>query len=413
MKPTTDRERIVLLDTLRGVAIFGMFTVNMTADLPWGSTFREQPLNVVDNSVMIFVDLLTNGKFITIFSFLFGIGFFLQLERASELGVPFLAIYLKRLVALFLIAALAIVAGLGAHILIEYAMLGLLLPLIARRSTRFLIGAIVVCFSIGVIFDNSELVAQLNSAEQPRQVELVDDSSSQEGTRVNLRDQAYGEGSFTEIASYSASNLLGFVFSWNRLGGAPLLGLMLLGCYVCRCGALKDSTVRVKMARTALPWLLSVGGFGMVIFVWSSPWPNADTELLSLIGNFAFWPVGAPVLGLGYVAIITLMMEKGVCLRILLPFAHVGRMALTNYLFHGFVIAVFTYQWGFGLYGEMGPFWGLVAVFAIFPLMIITSSWWIRRFQFGPMEWLWRTLTYGHIQPLRNTESDSRKTDLV
>ncbi len=136
----------------------------------------------------------------------------------------------------------------------------------------------------------------------------------------------------------------------------------------------------------------------MAIFVWLRPWPNADSDLLTLIGELAFWPVGAPVLGLGYVAIITLLLEKESCRHALLPFASVGRLALTNYLFHGFVIAAFTYQWGLGLYGEMGPFWGLMAVFAIFPLMIIASSWWIKRFRFGPFEWLWRTLTHGQIQ---------------
>ena len=129
MEPTAARERIVLLDVLRGFAVFGMFTVNMTADLPWGSAFREQPLDIADGTVMFFVDLLTNGKFITIFSFLFGVGFFLQLERARGRGVPFLAVYLRRLVALFLIAALAIVAGLGAYILIDYSIFGILLLL--------------------------------------------------------------------------------------------------------------------------------------------------------------------------------------------------------------------------------------------------------------------------------------------
>ena len=91
MEPTATRERIVLLDVLRGFAVFGMFTVNMTTDLPWSPIFREQPLDIADNTVMILIDLLTNGKFVTIFSFLFGVGFFLQLERARGRGVPFLA----------------------------------------------------------------------------------------------------------------------------------------------------------------------------------------------------------------------------------------------------------------------------------------------------------------------------------
>ena len=402
MEPTAARERIVLLDVLRGFAVFGMFTVNMTADLPWGSAFREQPLDIADGTVMIFVDLLTNGKFITIFSFLFGVGFFLQLERARGRGVPFLATYLRRLVALFFIAALAIVAGLGAGILIDYSAYGLLLLLFSRRSARFLLVAAIVCFVIQVVSSNIEAVSDLISTEQPERIELVDDRSSPEALAENEKDRVYREGSFKEIASYRASSLLEYVLSWKHyMWDVDLLGLMLLGCYVCRRGALQDLAVRMKMARTALPWLLSIGAAGMLIYVWLHHFAGAGSDLLTLIGDLAFWPFGAPVLGLGYAAIIILLLEKETCRRALLPFAAVGRLALTNYLFHGLVIAAFTYQWGLGLYGEMGPFWGLMAVFAIFPLMVFASSWWIARFQFGPIEWLWRTLTYGQIQSFR------------
>ncbi len=402
MEPTAARERIVLLDVLRGFAVFGMFTVNMTADLPWGSAFREQPLDIADGTVMIVVDLLTNGKFITIFSFLFGVGFFLQLERARDRGVPFLATYLRRLVVLFFIAALAIVAGLVANILIDYSIFGLVLLLLSRRSARFLLVAVVVCFVIQVISFNIEAVSELIVTEQPGQTELVDDRSGPGAIAENEKDRIYREGSFKEIVSYRASGLLEYVLSWKqRLWDAELLGLMLLGCYVCRRGALRNPAARMKMARTALPWLLSVGVAGVVISVWLYHFAGVDSDVLTLIGNLAFWPIGAPALGLGYVAIITLVLEKDACRRVLLPFAPVGRLALTNYLFHGFVIAAFTYQWGLGLYDEMGPFWGLMAVFAIFPFMIIASSWWIRRFQFGPLEWLWRTLTYGQIQSFR------------
>ena len=402
MEPTAARERIVLLDVLRGFAVFGMFTVNMTTASPWGFTLREQPLYIADNTVMILIDLFTGGKFVTIFSFLFGVGFFLQLERARGRGVPFLATYVRRLVALFFIGALAYVAGLQTFILLRYSVYGLLLLLFSKRSARFLIVAAIVCFVIEVVALRTEAVIDLISAEQPERIELVDDHSSPEALAENERDRVYREGTFKEIASYRASRLLEYVLSWKAyLGDVSYLGLMLLGCYVCRRGVLQDPAVRLKMARTALPWLLSIGMAGVVIFVGLHPRTNVDSELLKLIGEFAFWPVGAPVLGLGYVAIITLVMEKEACRRVLFPFAAVGRLALTNYLFHAFVIAAFTYQWGLGLYGEMGPFWGLMAVFAIYPLMVIASSWWIRRFQFGPIEWLWRTLTYGQIQSLR------------
>ncbi len=404
MEPTAARERIVFLDILRGLAVFGMFTVNMTTDLPWGWAFGEQPLDNADRTVVILIDLLTNGKFITIFSFLFGVGFFLQLERVRDRGVPFLAAYLRRLAVLFFIGALAIVAGLGAHILIDYSIFGFLLLLFPRRSPRFLLATVVVCFLISAVSGNIEDLSDLigSTEEQSDRAESVDDGSSTEALAENERDRVYREGTFKEIASYNASKLLKYVLSWKqRLWDADLLGLMLLGCYVCRRGALQDPAVRMKMARAALPWLLSIGATGMAIFVWLHHFVAADSDLLTLIGNLAGWPVGARVLGLGYVAIITLLLEKETCRRALLRFASVGRLALTNYLFHGFVIAAFTYQWGLGLYGEMGPFWGLLAVFAIFPFMVIASSWWIARFQFGPFEWLWRTLTYGKLQPMR------------
>jgi len=398
MEPIAARERIALLDVLRGVAIFGMFTVNMTADLPWGSMFREQSLDFADRTVMMLIDLLANGKFVTIFSFLFGLGLFLQLERARGRGVPFLGIYLRRLAALFLIATVAIVCGLGASILIDYALFGLLLLLFYKQSARFLFVAAVVCFAISLVSTNIEAVGILLDAEEPGHIELIDERSRPEAIAEKEAEQIYADGSFLEIASYRASKTVTYLRSWIKPPWEiSMLGLMLFGAYVCRSGAIQNPAVRLKMARSVMPWLLGIGLTGSMVFVWMSPWPNADTDLLTLIGNVAFWPFGAPTLGLGYVAVITLAMEKEACRRVLLPFAAVGRLALTNYLFHGFVIAFITYQWGLGLYGEMGPFWGLMAMLAIFPFMIIASSWWIRRFRYGPVEWLWRTLTYGRI----------------
>jgi uncharacterized protein len=82
---------------------------------------------------------------------------------------------------------------------------------------------------------------------------------------------------------------------------------------------------------------------------------------------------------------------------VLSPLAAVGRLALTNYLFHTAIIATFTFRWGFGLYGEMGPFAGLVVVLVVYPMMVASSRWWLAHFRFGPFEWLWRTMTYGKL----------------
>jgi uncharacterized protein len=84
-----------------------------------------------------------------------------------------------------------------------------------------------------------------------------------------------------------------------------------------------------------------------------------------------------------------------------MPLASVGRLALTNYLLHAFIIASVSYSWGFGLYGKMGPAQGLLIVAVAFPLMVLWSGWWMRRFRFGPCEWVWRSLTYGKLPPMR------------
>lgn len=294
MEPTAASERIILLDVLRGVAIFGMFTVNMTADLPWGSAFREQPLDLADGIVMIFIDLFTNGKFITMFSFLFGVGVFLQLERARNRGIPFLAIYLRRLAALLLIAMVATVLGFGVSILIDYALFGLLLLLFYKQSARFLVVTAMICFVISVVSTNSEAVTSLIHTGQSEQVAFVDDDSNADASAEDERDRIYADGSFREIASFRAARTVAYLRTWLKPPWElSILGLMLLGGYVCRRGAIQNPAVRLKMARRVLPWLLGIGATSMVIFVWLSPWPTADTELLTLIGNLAFWPFGA------------------------------------------------------------------------------------------------------------------------
>ena len=336
--PTVVGERILLLDVLRGFAILGMFTVNATMDLPWGETFREPGLGPVDQASVILVDLLTNGKFVTIFSFLFGLGFFLQLERARARRSPFVALHLRRLAGLFAIGAVAIVCGLGTYILVDYALFGLLLLFIHKRSPRVLLIAAVPCFLIafaaGSAEDLQEMAAAKTASEKHEEAES---------------ERLYREGSFLEIARYRSGRLVTYVGSPKlRLYDLDLLALMLVGGYVFRRGAAQNPDAQRELARKCLPWLLAIGTSGMltyigIVFVYSG---NSDAPPLSLIASFAFWPMGAPVLGLGYAAAIALLLKRPTWQTVLAPLASVGRLALTNYLFHAFVIASLSFSWG-------------------------------------------------------------------
>jgi uncharacterized protein len=111
--------------------------------------------------------------------------------------------------------------------------------------------------------------------------------------------------------------------------------------------------------------------------------------------------VGGPAQSLFYACAIILLWQKESWRRRLTPLAAVGRMALTNYLMHSVVFTTLANSYGFGLYGRIPPSVGILMTLAMFALQIPLSNWWLSRFRFGPVEWLWRSLTYWRLQPMR------------
>ena len=141
-----------LLDVLRGFAILGMFAVNIAVDR-WEDVTRAMQLALPDFLTLVSVDLFASGKFITIFSFLFGIGFFVQMERFHARGANHIAFYVRRSVGLFLISILAIACTLpGSGILMEYAVIGLALLLFYKRSPRTILTMAVLCILLSMTF---------------------------------------------------------------------------------------------------------------------------------------------------------------------------------------------------------------------------------------------------------------------
>ncbi|MEJ2129759.1 MAG: DUF418 domain-containing protein, partial [Woeseiaceae bacterium] len=214
----------------------------------------------------------------------------------------------------------------------------------------------------------------------------------------NEIDRAATAGTFTELASLNLRHMWSAYSSWRYyLGDIDLLGLMLLGLFVARQGAITDLTVRLALARRMLPWLLTIGFLGCVAWVAMETFGlgRDAIEYHGFIAGMFAWPIGMPVLGLGYAAGIALLCNDEDWRRRLRIFAPIGRMALTNYLFTGFVAAFIGFGWGLGLYGKVLPAAGLLIVVALLPLQALASRWWLSRFDFGPFEWLWRYWTYG------------------
>jgi uncharacterized protein len=392
---TPTDKRVELLDVLRGIAIFGMFTVNMTADVFWADLYSELQPGSADFISLVFVNLFTNGKFITIFSFLFGIGFYVQSERRIGVGANVTSFWLRRLSGLLIIGLVATACTLPARILVDYSLFGLGLLLVFRMSPRSIIIAAISCFVISRLYES--LIPTYWPLIEPVVPGVLD-------TIHETREMIQRDGGFLDHCVLELRHVWEEITRWQYyLGDLDILGLMLLGLYIGRRGAIRDRSIQVAIARKVLPWLLGIGFFGCVVFVALENFGLGDESSVhySLLKNLMAWPIGMPTLGLGYVAAITLIVGNEKWQRRLTAFAPIGRMALTNYLFTGFVLAFISFQWGLGLYAKVFPAAGLLIVVALLPGQMFASRWWLSQFNFGPFEWLWRCWTYGRLVPMK------------
>jgi uncharacterized protein len=397
LSPVTQRTEV--LDVLRGFAIFGMFTVNMTADALWNDTFGELEPWSAGFLTKLFINLFTNGKFVTIFSFLFGIGFYIQSQNCISNNVSVERFWLKRLSGLFIIGITAIALTLPAGILVDYAIFGLGLLLFHRVAPRYMLIVVILSFLIakqsGVIFTIFWPVDAGAAAADPH--DAIHDAI----------DLAAAAGGFLELSRLS---LLHTWVSYSAfeyyIGELDIFGLMLLGVYVGRIGATADEQVRTSLARKTAPWLVTIGFAGILVWIAMEMFGlgKETLEHHEFIADVFAWPIGMPVLGLGYAACVVLLYNRDSWRRWLNIFAPIGRMALTNYLFTCFVGAFVGFQWGLGLYGKISLPAGLLIVVALLPVQAWLSRSWLAHFKFGPAEWLWRYWTYGQAPPMRRAK---------
>jgi uncharacterized protein len=179
-----------------------------------------------------------------------------------------------------------------------------------------------------------------------------------------------------------------------------VLGMFLLGVWAARKGVISDYIGNLSLFRKMFWWGLAIGIVTNTLFVIASHHavpliPNGWSLLATSMHTF-----GGVSFGLCYVSAIVLLVAKGKLALFYGLLAPVGRMALTNYLLHSIIGAFLFHSYGFGLYGKIEVWQGIVLTIVIFSIQIPFSRWWLNHFQFGPFEWLWRCLTYLKFQPI-------------
>jgi uncharacterized protein len=360
-------QRIATLDVLRGFALFGVLLVNML-DFS-SSALRSDTLgargSVLDQVVDIAIAFFAITKFYLLFSFLFGVGFAVQMRRMAATNRPFTGFYLRRLLVLLLIGVAHAALLWDGDILRLYAVAGGLLLLVRNWSDRVLLalaGAIALVGLIGFSLLPYEATTTMVSAQS--------------------RD-LFTNGTYAELVLY-------------RLGQQTILDIQipmvlvmfLVGLVVGRSGVLDDPQQYKPLLRRWWKWALPFALVGNGLFLMGF---EAKRMWMVSVGIH----IGAPLLSFVYAALVLLYAEK------LTFFAPVGQMALTNYLAQSLIATTLFYGYGFGLYDQVLPTSMLILVLIIFVGQIVFSRFWLARYRFGPMEWLWRSLTYGRWQAFR------------
>lgn len=404
--PIASEERIALLDVLRGFALFGIFVINLGGLSLYVFLTPEQkaaiPTAYFDGAVNFVRHFLFEGKFYSLFSLLFGIGFAVQLIRAGQRPGRFLPLFRRRLLVLLGIGAIHMTLLWDGDILFLYALTGFfLIPFRGREDRTLLVWAaallvLPILLQIFVAASAGALDPGAPIKTLARQMDAHFGYSDKTPWGTVLSGGGWREyfafvlpGPFYRLADLLSSHRL-----------PKVLAMFLVGYFVGRrmhAGGLEPHR---DLLRRVLVWGLAVGIPANMVMTYFTlrelAWKPTGTGVLHAVT----YSLGVAPMALAYAAGLALLyMMPGwkTRLDVLGP---VGRMALTNYLMQTVVGITLFYGIGFGLGGRVGPTLFFPVALAVFALQVAGSHWWLARYRFGPVEWVWRSLTYGARQPM-------------
>ncbi len=404
IRPVAASERIEVVDLLRGWALFGILWVNMEF-FAWPLSYVFFPhdwSNPGDRIAETVMKVLGQGKFYTLFSFLFGFGFSIYLLKGAQAAKSTVPLYARRLLVLVAIGAIHAYLIWMGDILLIYALLGFVMLLFRNRRPKTLLIWCVIFLLVPVAIMFFAATASNMSPEAARDIEK--DFAQSNAELMALGESAlrvYPNGTYAEITRQRARDYNALA-SFMTFIGPGVLAMFLLGLWAGKTGLFQDVSAKLGFFRK-LMWIgLVVGLPGSIFAVWTTQSGMMTPTFLSaggvLVATFA-----NPALSAFYVSALILLFHRPKWRARLEPLRNAGRMALTNYLTQSLICTTIFYGYGLGFFGKVGPRWLLPMAVGIYALQLLWSTPWLKRFQFGPAEWLWRTLTYMKRQPMRIT----------
>ncbi|WP_225434151.1 DUF418 domain-containing protein [Peribacillus tepidiphilus] len=387
--PIGEKERIAVVDILRGISILGIFLVNMPSFYspmlyinPY--TYYKGTWNEVFYRI---IDFLAQASFYPLFAFLFGYGAVILEKRLTEKGMSFPKVYSRRLIVLLVIGIIHAFLIWHGDILINYALFGFFYLLFYKISGKSLlwIGMLMymIPFSLlAILFTVLSLVGW--------------DSGDWMTDAVKIKQslEVYGDGSFLEITAqrfedwYTVNNFVSLMLLF-----LSIFPLFLIGAGFAKLKWLEQPQIHSKPLKL-LFWITLPAG----VLLKLSPYYLEGYGASSLIQD----QLGGPMLSIAYITGVTLFLRNKLARRTFISFSYVGRLSLSNYLFQSILCTLIFYSYGLGLYGKISFTTGCVMVVIIYTLQLWMSKAWLAKYKIGPVEYLWRWLTYGTRPKLRS-----------
>ena len=398
-QPVAADARVHVLDVLRGLSLFGILQANVLvfSGLLFVAMVGDLTLSPLDEAVGFAIEALIHGKFYSLFSLLFGIGFHVFLSRAEARGGSAKPLFRRRLWLLLGAGFLHATLLWSGDILMLYAMVGFALIPFYRWPSRKQLAWVVGLLAAPVIAYALMWVAGMPDPLAPPPVDPADAAPGVAGGFDPLAFVIAGfKGDYFDVLQ---ANLVGLVGRWVDLlitmRPAKVLAMFVLGLWIGQQGIVRNLDAHVGLLRRVAGWGLVLGVPLNVAGAWlaedSTPYlPGSALGMTEVLIGAA----GIPLLALGYAGGIALLMRSPAAARALMTFAPVGRMALTNYLLQSVICMFVFYGFGLGLYGQVGAAEASGIALLVFAIQVPLSRWWLGRYQYGPAEWAWRRMTY-------------------
>ena len=390
--------RIKVIDALRGFTLLGIIITHMVEQYYAGPIPEKYAVqgNVLDTIASAFSMILITGKFYAIFSFLFGLSFYIQFSKAQA-DLPFILRFSWRLIILFMIGLVHHLHYRG-DILTIYAMMGFVLLIAYRLPDQYLL-----ILSLALVFDAPGILIRIIGlvGNDP----TVNDFIRPDEAQAIAYYETFKFGNYFDllIANLKSFSMkMDFQFWSGRIYMTP--GLFLLGLYAGRKKFFEEIPLRIRSIKKYLQnaaWaLLGTVLGGLLFFVAANSITGGLSEDANMLAGLTIFDVFNTFLAIIFVMGFILLFQKEKWNRRLMHFYEAGRMGLTTYLMQAFFGVMIYSTMGLGLVNQLGASISFVIAIAIFIIQITISKFWMKHFYYGPVEWLWRSLTNFKLQPL-------------